>query len=73
MKSRDINSERFSWFFMEIIRQMWRSLMEVHGSIHQGKLAGRIYKAFEFYARHIVKCCRTFCIFAVFLEKKMSC
>ncbi len=49
--------------------------MVVHGLIHRGKLilAGRIYETFELYARQIVKCCRTFCILAVFLQKKMSC
>ena len=48
--------------------------MAVCGTIPQGKLilAGRIYETIEFCARHIVKCCQTFCILAVFPQKKMS-
>ncbi len=64
-----------SWKLFVKCDDLSRRLMVVHGLIHQGKLilAKRIYETFELYARQIVKCCRTFCILAVFLQIKMSC
>ena len=62
----------FSWKLSIKYDELSRKLMGFHGSVHRDKLilAGRIYEFFEFYARQIVKCCRTFCILAVFLKKK---
>ncbi len=62
----------FSWILFVKCDDPSQKLMGVHGSIHWGKLilAGKIYETFEFYARQIVKCCRTYFAFWLYFSKK---